>query len=92
MCEGTEKIAYAHKLHELSQMTWAQIIFAHKHKLGSELIPAREIKGRIPPEFASVVDFIAVRFDGLKPMVGGRTDRVFHIIWLDRDFSLYDHR
>ena len=91
-CEGTEKIAFAHKLHELSQMTWQQIIFANKYKLGSELIPARKIKGRIPPEFSSVVEFIAVRFDGLKPMVGERTNRVFHIIWLDRDFTLYDHR
>jgi hypothetical protein len=90
-CQGTEIIAFAHKLHELSQMTWEQILFANRHGLGSELIAARRIKGRIPPEFVSAVDFIAVRFEGKKPMVGERKNQIFHIIWLDRDFTLYDH-
>jgi hypothetical protein len=26
-----------------------------------------------------------------KPMIGCREGRIFHILFLDRDFTLYDH-
>ena len=34
---------------------------------------------------------IAFRFAGNAPMVGYRVQAIFYILWLDRDFTLYDH-
>jgi hypothetical protein len=45
----------------------------------------------IPPDVTDDVNFIAFRFYAKAPMVGYRSMEVFHIGWLDRDYSLYDH-
>jgi len=91
-CEVNEKVALAHKLHELCQLTWNQIINAPRHGMGSEKIERNAIIGsNIPSHITEDVDFIAIRFDGLKPMVGYRFDRVFHVIWLDTKLTLYNH-
>jgi hypothetical protein len=37
------------------------------------------------------VTLVALRFSGLKPMVGYQIDEMFRVVWFDRDFSLYDH-
>jgi hypothetical protein len=34
---------------------------------------------------------IAFRFAGNRPMVGYRVQAIFYLLWLDRDFTLYDH-
>jgi len=91
-CEIDEKGAFADRLYELCQLTWNQIINTGRHGLGSEKIPQNAITGsNIPVHITKDVDFIAIRFDRLKPMVGYRRDRIFHIIWLDTKFQLYNH-
>jgi len=40
---------------------------------------------------SSDVALIALRFSGLKAMVGYRDLDVFHIIGFDKDFDMYDH-
>jgi hypothetical protein len=91
-CEKDEKVSLIEKLHTLSQLTWAEIKCQHRHKNGVENIPRHQIRGRIPNFITEDVEnFTVFRFDGLKPMVGHRRGNVFHIIWLDRDFTLYDH-
>ena len=61
-------------------MTWQEIINVPRHGLGHEIIPNDES-----------VNILAFRFSGQKPMVGYRQENVFYIIWLDRNFTLYDH-
>jgi len=34
--------------------------------------------------------FIAFRFSGRAPMVGYRVQAIFYLLWLDRNFTLYD--
>lgn len=72
-------------------MTWNELIQAHRHGMGQETIPAFRIKRPMPRHITDDVTMIAFRFSGLKTMVGYRQDGTFHIVWFDRDFSLYTH-
>lgn len=92
-CERDDKASFADKLRILGSMTWGTIKQSGRHQAGYERIPRRIINGHIPPQIITedVVDFIAFRFSGLKSMVGHRKDQLFYVIWLDRNFTLYDH-
>ena len=90
-CDKDEKAAFADTLHKLSQMTWAEIRAAPRHGSGTEKIARNEIKAPIPSHVTEDVDFLALRFSGKKAMVGYRDGILFHVLWLDREFRLYDH-
>lgn len=90
-CQQEEKAAFADTLHKLSQMTWQQIFQAGKHGMGFEKIARDGIKPGIPPHIGEDVNLIAFRFYGKAPMVGYRDRATFYVLWLDRDFTLYDH-
>lgn len=90
-CEKDLKISLIQKLYELSQLTWNQITFTHRHGLGLETISYEQIKGRMPTHITNDQRFIAIRFHQLKPAVGYRIERIFHIVWLDYNMTLYDH-
>ena len=91
-CERNEKAHFADRLYTLSQMTWAQIQSADRHGLGSEKIPTNALgTATLPAGVTQDVQLLAIRFSGMKPMVGYRSERVFHILFLDRNFSLYNH-
>lgn len=90
-CERDERAAFASTLDRLSQLTWNQIRNAPRHGSGSEKIARGAIRAAIPPSVKEDASLLALRFDGMKPMVGYKDGRVFHILWLDRDFTLYDH-
>ncbi len=78
-------------MHKLSSMTWEQIRQAQRHGLGQEIIPQDSIRAGKPPHVTPEVNFYALRFDGLKPFVGYKKDFIFHIVYIDRAFTLYDH-
>lgn len=90
-CTKDQKAALADRLHELSQLTWQQIMQADRHKQGCETIDRNAIKASIPACITEDVKILAFRFSGLAPMVGFRRNEVFFIVWLDRGFSLYNH-
>lgn len=91
-CDKDHKAAFADALRERSQLTWEDIQKAHRHGLGHEKIPRDRIKGPIPTAITEdVEDFLAFRFFGKAPMVGFRRDATFFVVWLDRNFSLYEH-
>lgn len=90
-CELHDKAAFANTLRKLSQLTWVEIKQQPRHALGFEKISRSSINAGIPPHIKEDVQFIAFRFSGKKPMVGYRDGAVFHIVWFDYDFSLYDH-
>ena len=89
-CTLEDKSKFFSKLVKLSQMTWQDIISTHRHGLGSETIKKDAIKCSINnvPEGCT---FIALRFSEKKAMVGFRDKNIFHIVWFDRDFTLYNH-
>jgi hypothetical protein len=91
-CDRDDKAAFAETLRKLSHLTWGQIKQAPRHGLGCEKIPRNLIGGSIPAVVTEDVEsFLAFRFSGKKPMVGYRQGAMFHILWLDHDFSLYPH-
>lgn len=90
-CEKDDQAAFALKLHRLSKLTWSQIHSQGRHQLGYEKISRDAIKAPIPKFITEDVNFIAFRFSGMKAMVGYRDGAIFYVIWLDRNFTLYDH-
>ena len=91
-CTIKEKEKLLHRLHKLSQMTWRDIQFAPKHGLGSEKIARKALSSiSLPDIITPDVNFYAIRFDGPKPMIGFRTDYVFHIVFLDTKMKAYKH-
>jgi len=88
-CEPDEKIAFVHQIHLLSQQRWIDLKLAPKQGIGYEKITALNISR--PQNIQEDAKFIAFRFHGKKAMVGYRDLRIFHIVWIDRDFSVYKH-
>jgi hypothetical protein len=91
-CEDGDKAAFADTLHKLSKLTWREIQQSPRHASGTEIIPRHMLGSRsFPAEVTEDVNILAFRFSGTKAMVGYRRDRVFIVLHLDRDFTLYNH-
>lgn len=90
-CEDKEKIALITRMRKLSAMTWKDIQLADKHGFGTEKLPQHIINASIPSHLSKDEVLLAFRFDGKKPMVGYRNSFIFHVLYLDRDFTLYAH-
>jgi hypothetical protein len=90
LCNKDDKAAFAERIRKLSTMTWNQIINADRRGFGREKI-ARDSLPNPPSSVSEDVTFIALRFSGMKPMVGYQQNEIFHILWFDRDYNLYEH-
>lgn len=90
-CERDDQAAFALTTEKLSHLTWREIRDAHRHGVGTEKISRSALKAPVPADIAEDAQFIALRFSGKKPMVGFRSSRIFHVVWFDSRFSLYDH-
>ena len=90
-CSSEEKSRFIEKIVNLSQLTWAEIQSSNRHKVGYEKIPAKKIRAKLHPEADSKRDYLAFRCIGKAPMVGYRVGRIFYVLWIDRDFTLYKH-
>lgn len=91
-CQQQEKAAFADTLDRLSQLPWSDLRLSPRHGLGYEQIARQAIRAPMPAHLTEDVQrLIAFRFAGRAPMVGYRVQAVFHILWLDRDFTLYNH-
>lgn len=65
---------------------------APRHGNGSEIISQSQTRSSIPEHITDDTKLLAFRFYGKAPMAGYREERIFCVIWLDRDFTLYEHR
>jgi hypothetical protein len=83
--------AFADTLHKLSQLTWNDIISSPRHGVGYEKISRNSLRQPIPSHIQIDINLIAFRFCAKAPIVGYREENIFHVIWLDRAFNLYDH-
>ena len=76
----------------LSKKTWQEIEYSGRHSSGSEKISRDEINLELPEDISDDVSFfLAIRFFDMKPFVGFRNRFIFHVLYIDRDFSLYRH-
>lgn len=90
--EDKDQVQLVDQLHKLSQLSWNDIVASGRHGLGSEKIAKSSIKPGIPEAITDDVEFfLALRFSGMKAMVGWRNSYRFHIVYLDRDYSVYSH-
>lgn len=90
-CGAEERAALASKLFELSQITWADIARSGRHGTGSEIIERGSFKIALPPFITQDTNLLSFRYNGKKAMVGYRENRVFHVLFLDWNFTVYDH-
>lgn len=85
---------FIERLKKLSSLSWNQIIITDRHSFGTEQIPVKQIKPKLPkfvtPE---ITRLIAFRANGdNRPFLGLRNGSVFHIIFLEERFGdVYDH-
>jgi len=90
-CTSEERSSVLSKLRQLSQLTWQQLKQQNRHALGFEIIGRPSFKVAIPQFVTADVNLLAFRAIGMAPMVGYRVGRVFHILWVDRNFTVYKH-
>jgi hypothetical protein len=92
-CTKPEKAHFAVRLYELSRTSWAALRQAPRGGQGWEKIERRSLRGDVvPASITEDVNIIAFRCIGKAPMAGYRSkDGVFNILWIDRDFTLYEH-
>jgi len=83
---------FAERLELLSQLTWGEIKMQNRHKLGFENMPVDQIRVALPDYFADASKVQIFRYSGLLPMIGIRSQDVFHVLGLAADFEdFYDH-
>jgi hypothetical protein len=91
-CSNDDRASLITKMANFCQLTWDEIKLAPRHGMGSEKISRSSIKPSIPSEITEDVDsFLALRYQGKKVFVGFRNQFIFHIVYIDRDFTVYNH-
>lgn len=94
-CDGCSADAFANllgKLRTLCSMTWQLVDQSPRHACGWEKIPRHSLRCPWPPHLSDDVEFLrAFRFDGKAPMLCHRHHDVLQVIWLDHNFTAYDH-
>lgn len=91
-CSKEDLAALFKALARLCTISWKQINLSGRHQLGFEQIPVSQLKRSLPHVFSDDVDKVMVfRYSGKKAMAGHRRKNVFHLLFIDSDFSLYNH-
>jgi hypothetical protein len=90
-CDADNQAAALRRIFLLSKMKWREIQNAPRHGLGTEKIARSALRAPLPKTLTDDVTFLAIRYNGLRPMVGYRDGRIFHIVFLDHTFDVYDH-
>jgi hypothetical protein len=91
--------SYADKLRILSELDWKTIESSPSETNGFELIPVRNIKGSLPDRFSAHENVWVFRFGGPGRVASKTSGRIagirdkdrFFVLFIDRDFTLYDH-
>lgn len=90
-CDQENRAFLASKLFTIGRMTWGEINQSGRHGLGTEIIGKGQINAPLPAIVTDDVNLLAFRYNGKRPMVGYRDSRIFHVLYLDHDFTLYPH-
>lgn len=91
-CSLDQLHAFTEQLRMLSAMTWQDVTQSSRHGLGSEKIQRKQLKCPEFPTLSPDVDFVlAFRYSGKLPMLGHRVGSILHLLWVDHDYSAYEH-
>ena len=86
-----DQCQFIKRLRHLSKMEWASILEAHRHGAGKENIQRNAIRVAFPRAVHDDATLWALRYAQRKAMVGWRDGDVFHVVWIDHTFSVYNH-
>jgi hypothetical protein len=90
--QNDDKKQFAEAIFKRKNMTWDDILKAHRHGLGNEKISVDSVKQEKPKFItADTSYYLAFRFNGKKAMVGYRQKNIFYVLWFDHNFTLYNH-
>lgn len=90
-CEAVERSKMLERLRILGKMPWKELRREHRHRYGCETIERNSLKVGIPDFLTSDVRLLVFRAFERVAMVGYKNHRVFHVVWIDREFKLYKH-
>lgn len=90
-CQRDDQAALSKCIFKLSKVTWRDIRHSPRHGIGTETIHRASLKVGLPHGIPDDATLIAIRFNGMKPMIGYRDARVFYVVFLDSNFSAYNH-
>lgn len=91
-CQDDDRLYLAARMFMLSRMPWRDIRQAPSKGLGAEKIPRQQIKRPVPNSVTPDVDsFYSLHYVSKKRFIGYRVGQIFHILWIDHNFSVYDH-
>lgn len=91
-CENEDRLHLARRMFMLSRMSWRDIRLAPRKGLGAEKIYRNSIKKPIPNSITEDVDFFySLHYIGKKRFLGYKVGQIFQIVWVDHNFSVYDH-
>ena len=80
------------KWHKRSLISWTEFVNHHRHGLGSEFIPKKEIKAQIPRQFQELTKFRVSRHQENLPFVGWKDGGIFYVLWIETKYGdLYSH-
>jgi len=92
VCQTEDRERLIERLYQLSKMSWQDIQLTNKHGFGSEKIKRESINPAIPQQISEdVTFFLALRYNGKKPIVGYRNGPIFHLVYIDYNFTVYNH-
>jgi hypothetical protein len=82
---------FLRKWHNRARPSWRELVQHSRHGLGSEQLPCRIFKPRIP-ESLECDRYTVFRHEGNLPFAGFRSGDVFHVLWIEARYNeLYDH-
>jgi hypothetical protein len=64
-------------------LTRLEIMMAGRHGQGTEKFPASAIRASVPTKYGDTKEFLVMRYDGLRPMAGVRSNDVFQVLWIE---------
>jgi hypothetical protein len=91
-CEDKDRVHVLKRLFMLGKMSWRQILQAPRTGLGAEKIARTAINPPIPTSVTDDVDyFYALHYQGNKRMIGYKPKGIFYVLWIDHNFTVYNH-
>jgi hypothetical protein len=91
-CPPDFQSAFARRLYEISQLTWAELQRSSHRGIGTEMMPVDQLNAPLPSTFtADAKRLTVIRFYGQGRILGHRDLRTFMVLFVEHDLSLYDH-
>lgn len=85
-------VALVKKLKILCVLTWGDLKRSGRHALGHEIIDRNSFKKvTVPNDISDDVKFLAFRYNGKNSFIGYRRGKIFHIMYIDHNFTVYNH-